>query len=542
MEVQDDKTKALIDEAPKDETTRLIPTDQVTDPGYTSSQTRPRQPVYAVQGPFRHLNGIGRILFAALGIADVTSIFFLYKSLPKEKRDDQEVFICYVCFLCRGFSLIFMYGLMEWTSTVWPFSLSSLLTVIYHSLSPWGPMISQVSAYAMWLVPMLLYLNYPASWASEFFGRHDRFMSEVKNKKMDTNTYASAALPGTAYVNENVTDEDSFWLQEYGDPTKPAVILIAGMPCGSLSTFAAGLQMSGFFVVLIEYPGTGLGRYQTFTVEEYERRVKKYVTTLQPTPGRKVFLHGHSGGGNMVLYLAAKLPDHVAAVVSSSGVSPKHYMNFNPTRIVGFHPLSFKTKTDSRLIPTFLLSMFMKRQMLSYTGFTSDTATENAFINMGSPVEDLTACTSQEYFHDPTVLERDYFGNGGPGSRADFEETNQEILSRLKKFCDKESGLLFCPSIYAEYVAEFCKADMRGCVSEVKCPVMFFGAKGDPAGDAFESFAEALPNATLRENVMVDMVNPGPGGLHAHLHPVNLCKRHHLTMVRFFRKHESAAV
>ena len=61
---------------------------------------------------------------------------------------------------------------------------------------------------------------------------------------------------------------------------------------------------------------------ERFTVDEMRRRVELYLTTLQPRPGTPARLYGVSGGGNMVLWLAAELPALVTAVAAVVAVAP----------------------------------------------------------------------------------------------------------------------------------------------------------------------------------------------------------------------------
>ena len=62
-----------------------------------------------------------------------------------------------------------------------------------------------------------------------------------------------------------------------------------------------------YFVVCIEYPGTGNGRHLLFSLDELQRRTELYVHELQPRPNQPVFLYGVSGGANAAVYMAAKL-------------------------------------------------------------------------------------------------------------------------------------------------------------------------------------------------------------------------------------------
>ena len=54
-------------------------------------------------------------------------------------------------------------------------------------------------------------------------------------------------------------------------------------------------------------------------------------------------------------------------------------------------------------------------------------------------------------------------------------------------------------------------------MAQVKAPVLFCGGEGGPASGAYDSWAAAhLPEGTVSEVCMAQLVDIGVGGMHAH--------------------------
>ena len=287
----------------------------------------------------------------------------------------------------------------------------------------------------------------------------------------DLVTCAPFVPPESVYSNplavSGAHKDKRYWLQKFGDPSHPVIILYSGMPTGSAGS---GLQiypflMLNYFVVVIEYPGTGNCRHQLFSLDELWRRTQLYVTELQPRPGEPVLLYGVSGGANAALWLASRLEAGCAGVVAVVGVAPGNSMAFRQGHSVFWHPLSFKTKMDLRSTPYSVLAKFMVNEYRRRAeALTVCDASWSDHLQLGAaPVTDGSQASAQEYFHDPELLAREWFGNGGPGAAPGYEERMGAVQERLIQHLAamsaspglQKAGELFCPEIYPEYISEY---------------------------------------------------------------------------------------
>ena len=95
----------------------------------------------------------------------------------------------------------------------------------------------------------------------------------------------------------------------------------------------------------------------------------------------------------------------------------------------------------------------------------------------------------------------------------------------------------YCPDMYAEYVEEFVEHDLDDYVRQIRVPVLFEGAKGDPASVGYDTqWDKHMDSSTPFEVVTAQIVNAGTGGEAAHLHVAMHWRRHVLTVRRFLER------
>ena len=252
----------------------------------------------------------------------------------------------------RASAWLTMFVFARRTRTHWPFSVLGVSAIIGYHLSPcesWvGTITGLASAYGVFFFQFSFFSYYTANW---YEADPVAFKRRIKNLTPQQLTCCSPFAPPGA-LHKRKAGETPFWLQEFGDPSHEVLVLLSGMPCGNLGSgpLVTLLLLTKYFVALIEHPGAGCGRHEVFDLPALQKRVQQYVEQLQPTPGQPVFLHGVSGGANAAVYVASKMPSSVTAVVAVVGVAPGNTMcSMNKNRSVFWHPLSFKTKVESRV-------------------------------------------------------------------------------------------------------------------------------------------------------------------------------------------------
>ena len=108
---------------------------------------------------------------------------------------------------------------------------------------------------------------------------------------------------------------------------------------------------------------------------------------------------------------------------------------------------------------------------------------------------DLKTATLQSYFHDPALLQREWYAGTGPGAAADYKDKVATFSEQVITYSDSlagdvgAQGQVFCPEIYPEYVQEYIEKDIvgRSILMQVTAPCLFCGGKGGPASGNYES-------------------------------------------------------
>lgn len=294
----------------------------------------------STMGEYRRLTNAGALLFSLPLIMDILLAF------PFVEQCQNAPFVTF--WALRASAWLTMFVFAKRTCTHWPFSVLGLAAIMSYHLSPCESWVDLASAYGVFIFQFCFFSTYPADWSE---ADSVAFMRRVKNLTPQQLTCCSPfAPPGALHKRE--AGETPFWLQEFGDPSHEVLVLLSGMPCGNLGSgpLVTPLLLTNYFVALIEHPGAGCGRHEAFDLPELQRRVQQYVEQLQPTPGQPVFLHGVSGGANAAVYIASQMPSSVAAVAAVVGVAPGNAMfGMHKNRSLFWHPLSFKTKVESRV-------------------------------------------------------------------------------------------------------------------------------------------------------------------------------------------------
>ena len=330
------------------------------------------------------------------------------------------------------------------------------------------------------------------------------------------------------------------------------IFLCLSQPAGNVGNgmLLFPFLLMDYYVVLIGHPGAGNGRHQKFTMAEALRRTEMYIEKLQPNPGNPVFLWGISAGANLAVWLASQLGKEkikaVCAVVPPAPGNPAAYVK---AKGLCCHPLGIKTKTDSRCNPfssvaNFLLKALQKQAAIEVLTSMDSTWHDNLKLDDVSPVS-LEAASMQAYFHNPKLLEREWYGGTGPGTKDDYKDQMTAVADQVKRWIDEATksrhmqGLLYCPEIFTEYANAFITHDVSGLsvLSKVASPCLICACKGGPAsGTHNETWKESLPKETYSEVVFCQMIKPGFGGIDAHGHSSIFWRRHVLTVHRFFNK------
>jgi len=367
---------------------------------------------------------------------------------------------------------------------------------------------------ASFLATTCLYLFFPVQWI------------DCVGESRSAEAYATCepfAPTRSLYNNTNVPASEAFWLEEYGDPQNPVVVVFGGMPTSNVSkiTLIGPLINQGFFVALIDYPGTGFGQNLPFTVSETVRRTKAYASEMQPIPGRPLVLFGSSAGANIALRFAAEFPKLVHGVVASGaayGYAPRS--GWLP------HPLALKTKVESRITPMQLSFRFVAQRycalgerMLTTSPRCEDDGLDLIDADNGDDGDDDDM---QTFYHRRDLLARFYF------SRVDRDALALEMKrlgERVRKQSDAFAPYGICPHVYAEYMDEFCRADMDAALAHVRCPVLLMWGAGDPARTLFGGSAAliaALPATTPRTVVTVNAHRGALDHMHDGIYPRRL--------------------
>ena len=187
-------------------------------------------------------------------------------------------------------------------------------------------------------------------------------------------------------------------------------------------------------------------------------------------------------------------------------------------------------------IPESIAKSFVLESLAELAESFTKTELDDDNLTLNADAPDLERCSSDEYFHHPQLLEKEFFGEGGPASAPGYKEKMQKVAEQVKAWLEGGADweLFYCGEIYPEYVRQFCEHDVDAAVSGVKCPILFVGGEGGPGSTNYESWGEALPADTPHEVVMAKIVNAGTGGIKAHGHASHYWARHALTIKRFF--------
>ena len=437
------------------------------------------------------------------------------------------------------------------------FLLSALSTITFALQTAWTPALpGAIAAYAVFPLSLLFYLLYPTDWAeaqpSQAAARRaTRTEADFRAASLFADGVGAATEPHYRNPMLEAGAEhagDRYWVQEYGNPEHPVLIMLPGMPVSpvSLASVISGFLLKSYFVVLIEYPGTGHGRGERFTLAELRRRVALYLEELQPNAGRPALLYGVSGGGNAVLYLAAELPSLVDAVTAVVAVAPGNTtFSFRAERSVFWHPLTLKTKGDARVTPVSAVRKIVNAQLEAIAEqlpMTDGAWHDNLEVSGEMDVDPSEDASADDYFHHAGLLQRHWFSQSGPGVSPDYKGTMAMVRDRLRAWMSTPGTFeaMYAPEIYPEYVEAYVRADMDGLLGQVRCPVLFVGGAGDAASKQYESWSTHLPEGLAHEVIMARVVAAGLGGYHAHAHAGTYWRRHVLAVDRFFRQHVPA--
>ncbi len=495
---------------------------------------------------FRQLTRAGRLGFLVAIAPDLALLSFVVATHGLDTSTLGVTLACLLVWAIRDLAWVLRHVVLGEPHSMAVTSLLTLPLIVLAHLQTdlsWYPI---GAGYGTLVLLFVFFLLYPTDWAQPVPGAARRFREALQPADLRTASVFALSPDTDVHHNPLVAPDgphadEAYWLQEIGNPSDPVVVLCAGMPTSSvgMANLIPALQLLGYFVALVDYPGVGNGRHERFSVHEMRRRVELYLSTLQPQPGTPARLWGVSGGGNMVLWLAAELPELVSAVAAVVAVAPGSPYSYNPQRNVFWHGLTIKTKSDSRITPYAAVSKVVDGIMQATfrnLALTDPAWHENLKL-ADAMVHDPLTCTAQQYFHDPDLLEREFFSPDGPGGRPGYEAQMRAVSERVLAWMAPKTYLrrMFCPEIYPEYVEEYCRCDMDGALARIVCPVLFFGGKGDPASKSYDSWTEVLPSDTRSEVVMAQIIDSGLGGSASHTHAGIFWRRHTLTVDRFFR-------